>query len=65
MVECTALEMRHTREGIQGSNPCLSASFMIQNKMMARCRADNPQLPRRFAGSNRTWETAETANIGL
>jgi len=38
---------------------------MIQNKMMARCRADNPQLPRRFAGSNRTWETAETANIGL
>ena len=26
MVECTALEMRHTREGIQGSNPCLSAN---------------------------------------
>ena len=25
VVECTALEMRHTREGIQGSNPCLSA----------------------------------------
>ena len=30
MVECTALEMRHTREGIQGSNPCLSArSFLF------------------------------------
>ena len=26
MVECTALEMRHTRKGIQGSNPCLSAT---------------------------------------
>ena len=24
-VECTALEMRHTREGIVGSNPTLSA----------------------------------------
>ena len=29
MVECTALEMRHTREGIQGSNPCLSATFHL------------------------------------
>ena len=26
VVECTALEMRHTREGIVGSNPTLSAS---------------------------------------
>ncbi len=25
VVECTALEMRHTREGIVGSNPTLSA----------------------------------------
>ncbi len=25
MVECTALEMRHTRKGIEGSNPSLSA----------------------------------------
>ena len=25
MVECTALEMRHTRKGIGGSNPSLSA----------------------------------------
>jgi len=32
---------------------------------MALARAENPQLPRRFAGSNRTSETAETANIGL
>ena len=28
MVECTALEMRHTREGIEGSNPSLSAKSM-------------------------------------
>ena len=27
MVECTALEMRHTREGIVGSNPTLSAIY--------------------------------------
>ena len=26
VVECTALEMRRTREGTQGSNPCLSAT---------------------------------------
>ena len=26
VVECTALEMRHTGNRIQGSNPCLSAS---------------------------------------
>ena len=26
MVECTALEMRHTRKGIGGSNPSLSAN---------------------------------------
>ena len=26
VVECTALEMRHTREGIEGSNPSLSAN---------------------------------------
>ena len=25
VVECTALEMRHTRKGIGGSNPSLSA----------------------------------------
>ena len=25
MVDCTALEMRHTGDCIQGSNPCLSA----------------------------------------
>lgn len=27
MVECTALEMRHTCKGIVGSNPTLSAIF--------------------------------------
>ena len=27
VVECTALEMRHTRKGIGGSNPPLSATF--------------------------------------
>ena len=26
MVESTALEMRHTRKGIEGSNPSLSAN---------------------------------------
>jgi hypothetical protein len=29
VVECTALEMRHARKGIGGSNPSLSASFPI------------------------------------
>ena len=29
MVECTALEMRHTRKGIGGSNPPLSASELV------------------------------------
>ena len=29
MVESTALEMRHTRKGIGGSNPSLSAIFAI------------------------------------
>ena len=28
VVECTALEMRHTREGIVGSNPTLSAMYL-------------------------------------
>ena len=27
MVECTALEMRHARKGIGGSNPSLSAKL--------------------------------------
>lgn len=30
MVECTALEMRHTRKGIGGSNPSLSASLVTR-----------------------------------
>ena len=29
MVECTALEMRHTRKGIGGSNPPLSATISL------------------------------------
>jgi hypothetical protein len=29
VVECTALEMRHTRKGIAGSNPALSAKGQI------------------------------------
>ena len=28
VVECTALEMRRAGDGTQGSNPCLSASFL-------------------------------------
>ena len=31
VVECTALEMRHTRKGIGGSNPSLSASIPKKN----------------------------------
>ena len=31
VVECTALEMRHTREGIVGSNPTLSATHPFQS----------------------------------
>ena len=31
VVECTALEMRHTREGIVGSNPTLSAIALRRN----------------------------------
>ena len=29
VVECTALEMRHARKGIGGSNPSLSARFSV------------------------------------
>ena len=29
MVECTALEMRRTREGTVGSNPTLSANYLL------------------------------------
>ena len=31
MVESTALEMRHTRKGIEGSNPSLSAIHRISS----------------------------------
>ena len=31
VVECTALERRHTRKGIQGSNPCLSAKTIYNH----------------------------------
>ena len=40
MVECTALEMRHARKGIQGSNPCLSATYHVQNNLL---RSRKPQ----------------------
>ncbi len=32
MVESTALEMRHTRKGIEGSNPSLSAIVALKLK---------------------------------
>ena len=48
MVECTALEMRHTCKGIVGSNPTLSAiwtwavrppnDLMISFDIRCRCR---------------------------
>ena len=52
MVECTALEMRHTGNRIGGSNPSLSASqaeivweFSIISILPIM---QNPQSPRRF-----------------
>jgi hypothetical protein len=33
VVESTALEMRRAREGTQGSNPCLSASLLLQKRV--------------------------------
>jgi hypothetical protein len=32
VVESTALEMRHTRKGIAGSNPALSAMFPLRTQ---------------------------------
>ena len=32
MVECTALEMRHGGNSIGGSNPSLSASFLVSRQ---------------------------------
>ena len=40
MVECTALEMRHTGDRIQGSNPCLSAKWPIQHNPL---KSEKPQ----------------------
>ena len=53
MVESTALEMRRTRKGIVGSNPTLSANSLLRNKMMARCRVENPQETRRLGDADR------------
>ncbi len=39
MVECTALEMRHTRKGIGGSNPSLSAIFALRAAATPTLRA--------------------------
>ena len=46
MVESTALEMRHTRKGIEGSNPSLSASQDLLNnfnELSWVTRDSNPQ----------------------
>ena len=51
MVESTALEMRHTRKGIEGSNPSLSANFVAHAPRALRkggARAGSPcSLPLR------------------
>ena len=65
MVECTALEMRHTREGIEGSNPSLSANISLQTNEMGLPGPENPQRPRDFADAVRTPETGELGQSGL
>ena len=40
MVESTALEMRHTRKGIGGSNPSLSANLCSQRDLRAIANAE-------------------------
>ena len=45
MVECTALEMRHTREGIVGSNPTLSAIALCKT-MFCMDYFDTFEIPR-------------------
>ena len=45
VVECTALEMRHTREGIVGSNPTLSASNPINSMVIWEFVRKSPLYP--------------------
>ncbi len=48
-----------------GSNPTLSANISMRINEMGLKGPKNPQLPRRFAISARTSETAENGKIGL
>lgn len=36
MVESGGLENRYTREGIQGSNPCLSVEFLLTDQSITK-----------------------------
>ncbi len=66
MAEGGGLLNRYTAKSrIVGSNPILSANILLRINEMARYRAKNPQLPRRFGDADRTSETAEKAEIGL
>ena len=65
MVECAALEMRFTGNGNVGSNPTLSANISMRINGMDLTGPENPQLPRHFAGGDRTLETAGTGKFGL
>ena len=59
MVECTALEMRHARKGIQGSNPCLSAIKSLILFSFLRSRRDYRPIARDLAGTIRRTASAK------
>ncbi len=69
-VECTALEMRHTRKSIEGSNPSLSAS-LAQTEILSAVRvAQKGQHPRGSADDaldrvNRAREEPEFVSLRL
>ena len=48
MVECTALEMRHTGNRIGGSNPSLSASLVVPNFLSSDVTGKNLHVSQDF-----------------
>src|SRR6185436_18505855 len=59
VVECTALEMRHTGNRIGGSNPSLSASLVNLENMQEKCAFSAPN--RHIWGENRTGRVGARA----
>ena len=57
MVECTALEMRHTGNRIGGSNPSLSAKT-LDVVLVSRCVPSHHLDPRPMAGRSRETSVA-------